>query len=136
MNLTFEVETSNGTVDAFRVSCPFSGGLTASVNETKGTLAPRVTYVACPISLSWSKVGTVHTNEIRQFVNSILSSVGIQSINKALARGVPLPTFDGISLVNTSVQFGDGYLQVLADAKYAPPPSTVGATSRVAVAGV
>lgn len=92
-----------------------------TVDNTEHALLPHVEFLQCPVTLAWSKVGTVLADQINAFVDAILSSIAIEAVNKALSRGFPLPQMDGISFVNATAQLSDGYIQVLTDLATAPP---------------
>ena len=45
----------------------------------------------------------------------------LPGINRAIAKGLPLPTVDGVEFVNSAVKFDSGYVLIDTDVKYNPP---------------
>ena len=45
----------------------------------------------------------------------------VPALNRDGARGLPIPTLDGVTLIKPNVSLGNGYLIVDADMSYQPP---------------
>lgn len=65
-----------------------------------------------------STIGDVSTTNLQTLVTLVLYIVGFPAANKVIGNGFPLPQLSGVSLVNTTLTFGNNYLQVNTDFTY------------------
>lgn len=61
------------------------------------------------------------------FFKVVVQSI-VQQLNQAGANGFPIPTLDGIALMNPEIVFEDGAIRIDTDIAYDPHGSSVVAT--------
>lgn len=61
------------------------------------------------------------------FFKVVVQSI-VQQLNQAGANGFPIPTLDGIALMNPEIVFEDGAIRIDTDIAYDPHSSSVVAT--------
>ena len=76
--------------------------------------------------------GPIAAAGLQQLVDLLVPSVVVPFINAAIAKGFPLPTFDGLTLYNTEVTTLNNTLEVSSDVRYTPPPIEAAAPTAAA----
>jgi len=75
-----------------------------------------------PLSVVNSTVGDVHRLEIAVIVDLALK-IGLPKLNGVIAKGLPIPTEEGVSLVDSLLFTRDGLLTFATDVKLDLPHS-------------
>jgi len=119
VELTIRAKNSAGTFeDAFTVLLTCDVDAIAKVDNT--VISGQLTNVSATASLVSTHVGNVDISGINDLVQFALS-MGIDSVNQILAEGTPLPSMQGLSFVDPTIIYRDGYLIVATNINFTPP---------------
>lgn len=118
-----QVITPNNSVQS-----AFTMGLTVYMNAyawvhpngTKQVISANITLLRFTFDLISSDIGDISLAELNQAVQLLVDLFVIPVANVYGQRGLEIPLVDGISLVNPSVSFGEGYVLVSSDINYNP----------------
>jgi len=117
----FVVSSAGAALPVFTVGVNYTAQVTAQVkgNNITGAISQfnSVVYVVK------SEIGTFDSKQLQGLILFFTEVVAMPLINSRLGIGFPIPTFDGITLVNPVVGYGDHFLFIDADGKYTPPAS-------------
>lgn len=122
-NVTFSAIFPNGTVvAAFTLAVDVDAIATAAVRQsaTKAALTANLTYVGVSLSQAWSAIGTIDVSLIQSVTSFICAKVLVPEINKKANEGFPLPSFDGLALVNPDVVVTPSGVRIDTDISYTP----------------
>ena len=89
-------------------------------NGTKQVISANITLLRFTFDLISSNIGTISLTQLNQAVQLLVNLFVIPAANVYAQRGLEIPLVDGISFVNPSVSFGEGYLLVSSDINYKP----------------
>jgi len=94
--------------------------LTANATLIPGpNIRPELVYLHTDFDVQSTNVGNVSLSELNGMVDLLIKTL-VPEVNQKLAGGFPIPTVDGISLVNPEVTFQDGYMLIATDLLYNP----------------
>eukprot|EP01088_Endostelium_zonatum_P013405 TRINITY_DN2794_c0_g1_i1.p1 TRINITY_DN2794_c0_g1~~TRINITY_DN2794_c0_g1_i1.p1 ORF type:complete len:494 (+),score=83.32 TRINITY_DN2794_c0_g1_i1:53-1534(+) len=108
----------NDIRETFLVGLNMSGDVKAAV--VGNNITASITNVQQTLSLLSSNIGPVNIAVLTSLANYLVESAIIPQINVYLAKGIPIPTLDGVDIVNGDVSFGNGFLFIGANVKYTP----------------
>jgi len=120
----FFVMDSDISGPAFTIKCPILVAATLDVAGTGSdqSVVFNLKNASCkPLDVVHSVVGRVRAKgwfSIEQALKLVISQIILPSANEALSAGIPLPTFAGVSLVNTATVVEEGKLQVQSDVQF------------------
>ena len=68
------------------------------------------------VTLSWAKIDVNQTSvdNLKSFMGSMINLVALPAINFKLNQGIPIPAFDGLTIVNPRFTYYNGYIGVTA----------------------
>ena len=115
----FSVLPSNATaVDAFGLTCACKISANASIDDQnlKFSINPGST---CTPANAYSHVGPVDSSGFALIVNLAIA-VGIPAANKALQKGIPLPSIEGVAFANSKLAANSDILTLMTDITYKP----------------
>lgn len=124
LSLDFLVDAHNGSfVTAFTLDALAT--LTAELTigpDSNGSLAlmGQLEYLDAQLSVASSSVGTVTTSLLQTLLDFTFRDVVIPIVNGIFANGFPLPSLDGITLTDTQLLYGDGYLTLGSNFTFSP----------------
>ena len=118
-----QVITPNNTVLS-----AFTMGLTVYMNAyawvhpngTSQVISANITLLRFTFDLISSNIGNISLAELNQAVQLLVNLFVIPLANEYTQRGLEIPLVDGISFVDPSVSFGEGYVLVSSDVNYKP----------------
>ena len=110
------------------VQSAFTMGLTVYMNAyawvhpngTTQVISANITLLRFTFDLVSSNIGNISLAELNQAVELLVNLFVIPAANVYGQRGLEIPLMDGISFVNPSVSFGEGYVLVSSDINYKP----------------
>ena len=123
LDFIFDAPACGAANKSFALRCG-GFGLAAEVKAwvTGETIMANVSYISCEIEEAWSDVGPIQADGLQHLVDLLVPTVVVPFINKAIAKGFPLPSFDGLTLYDTEVRTLNNTLEVSSDVRYTPPP--------------
>jgi len=131
---TFYVDLPNGSqAEVFMLNTTAHLTATVSLNSTAKT-APTMSLhynldlAKVDLSLVQSTIGSFNPVGLQIFFNYVVVQSIVQQLNQAGANGFPIPTLDGIALMNPEIVFEDGAIRIDTDIAYDPHSSSVVAT--------
>ena len=68
-----------------------------------------------------TEIGPINVGVLDSVISFFCKEALLPGINRAIAKGLPLPTVDGVEFVNSAVKFDSGYVLIDTDVKYNPP---------------
>ena len=121
--MNVQVITPNNTVLS-----AFTMGLTVYMNAyawvhpngTSQVISANITLLRFTFDLISSNIGNISLAELNQAVQLLVNLFVIPLANEYTQRGLEIPLVDGISFVDPSVSFGEGYVLVSSDVNYKP----------------
>ena len=125
--LGFVAEPANGSsaATAFTIlaQTAFSGVVSARAanGSAPAALIADVAYLQSNLSMRSSAVGPVNTAALQALVDFVLGAVVVPEVNALMATGLPLPAFDGVTLVNPVVRYANGSMTLGTNFSFAPP---------------
>ena len=81
-------------------------------------LTGKITTVELPVKTLSSNVGRVDPHGLVSLVNAVVHKVALPLVNAFLAKGIALPSLDGLELTNTLLQPALGHLLLATDFTY------------------
>lgn len=118
-DMTFKVVEPNGTiVPAFTCEGTLSLSITADVYNA--SVYGKIQHAAFNISLESSRIGPFDIKPLSSLVDFAFLVVGVPQLNTYLSKGIPLPSFKEISIIQPHLHFGSGFVAVETDFKYTP----------------
>jgi hypothetical protein len=130
--MTWLAQDKGSWVEAFTLDMYLELALSLNLNAT--ALTGKVALTTFDLTLLSSNVGQFDTNMISVFFNAIVAGPLVSQMNDALAKGFPVKSMGGVSLVNPSLAYNNGYMTLLTDVQYVPPADVVAAVEREAEA--
>lgn len=119
-NMLVQVILPNKTiVDACTLSGPVYLSGVALLNGE--TIYGNISYLSCNFTVTQTNIGQFSPAQLDAILNFLFSYGIVPQVNKRLAKGFPLPTVTGLTFVNPTVGWGNGYLYVSTNAQYVPP---------------
>lgn len=119
-NIEMEVRVQN---DNGQVERPFTVLLkttcVGSVKVIGTTISGQLTELKASSEMVQSQVGGVDLGGLDSLLHGALT-LGIEAVNKKLAKGAPLPSIRGIQYCNPQVHYRDGFIVVTTDINYTP----------------
>jgi hypothetical protein len=114
----FQVLVNDTAIDAFQLSTVFifDGKFGIQGNNIVGALQ----FDQLTLTLISSQVGDINAQALNTFVGSIVHYVVLPVVNGMLATGFPVPSMDGITLVNPTVVFQDRFIGVASNFTFTP----------------
>jgi len=95
--------------------------ITAGMKGGNATLFATMTSMALNLSVGISELGPLDP-VLLELITAALGPALMKAVNVVGAMGFPLPTLDGLSILNPHVLYNDGYVTVSSDFNYVPPP--------------
>jgi len=95
--------------------------LAATANITKQRFCMNFDQLNFALSLVNSTLGPFDVSILNLLISIALNTVVLPDINKIANAGVPLPTVEGLSFVNTELKFSAGFVNLASDLSYTPP---------------
>lgn len=86
----------------------------------KENITAKATFLRANITLMNSNIGPINVVELQSVVNLLCTAFVIPALNKYAAVGFPIPTVDGVSLVDSAIQLGDHFIVISTDFSYKP----------------
>jgi hypothetical protein len=119
----FQPLLSNGTTPtAFALGCNLTASILLGAQPGPPPLINgSVTNLACDVSVLSSAVGEVHPSAASDLINLLLKVLVTPAINFVLGQGLPIPTIEGVSLVQPQISFAQGYVLLSTDFDFTPP---------------
>ena len=87
---------------------------------TSQVISANITLLRFTFDLISSNIGNISLAELNQAVQLLVNLFVIPLANEYTQRGLEIPLVDGISFVDPSVSFGEGYVLVSSDVNYKP----------------
>jgi lipopolysaccharide-binding protein len=94
-----------------------SANVTEAEDRTKITFTAK--FIKSDVSVVDSAIGDIEINLLQKVVD-VMSQVGVNMLNEKGKIGFPLPTIEGTSLTNPSIEYGQGFVMISTDFKYSP----------------
>jgi len=94
--------------------------ISASMKGSNATLFASMSSLNLNLSVADSNVGPIDPIVLETIAKDIGPAIAA-AVNVIGAIGLPLPTLDGVSLVNPHVLYNDGYITISSDFSYSPP---------------
>eukprot|EP00055_Hartaetosiga_balthica_P004441 m.11608 g.11608 ORF g.11608 m.11608 type:complete len:503 (+) comp3865_c0_seq2:95-1603(+) len=79
-----------------------------------------LTFLNVEIDVLNTNIGKIDVSVLDSVIQLFCKSILLPGLNKAIGKGIPLPTIDGVSFVNSQVLFNPGYLVIDTDISYNP----------------
>jgi len=118
-DMDFLVVLANGTlVPAFTISGWVATSGKASI--TGETIYGSLNYVKGNFTLSKSEVGFFDVSILANILDEFFEKGIVPLVNIILSQGIVLPTVQGVTFVNPSIGWNEGYLYVSTNVKYNP----------------
>jgi len=92
-----------------------------SVAITGNTLTGKLGFFNATFSLASSSIGPFDPTPLEQILLFGIDSVVGPMIQKYLTQGFPIPTADGVTLVNPTLGFALEYMSIWSNVQYTPP---------------
>ncbi|XP_064385923.1 bactericidal permeability-increasing protein-like [Halichondria panicea] len=86
----------------------------------KEIVSANLTFLKASINLVKSDIGQFSVFVLQTAANLLCTAFVIPTVNQYANAGIPIPIVDGISFVNPSISFGQGYVLVSTDINYKP----------------
>jgi len=118
-NLEMDVVLSNGQLTpAFTLAGNMK--LFGSASISGEMIIGNLSFVTTNFSLAQSEIGKFDATTLDSILNLLFSSGLVPAINEYLAQGIPLPIVQGLTFVNPTVIWGNRYMVVSTNVRYAP----------------
>jgi len=117
---SFYVTVNDSNIFVFSLDVVSTASGIATITDT--TLGGSLTYADSDISLIISDVGTFRAGLFQNFFNALFSRLIIPDLNAKLAKGLALPTVDGVTFDNPSITYGEQYIVISTDITWDPTP--------------
>jgi hypothetical protein len=95
-------------------------GVPAGANANDEAILGDVAYINSLLSVQSSSVGAVATAPLQALVDFVFGDIVVPEVNAIFAAGVPLPQLDGITLVNASILYAEGFLTIATNFSFDP----------------
>jgi len=118
----FSVSSSAGPIPVFNLTGPVVAGAALSVSQTKDgqVLHGKFTNATCsPLAVNSTTIGPVDFTAISDVIGFVLDVI-IPIANTAFAGGMPLPSFEGATATNTSIETKNDVCTVSSNVNYKP----------------
>ncbi|CAK8677703.1 unnamed protein product [Clavelina lepadiformis] len=117
--LTYIVLKQNETrFEAMNLHITFSVSAAVMINDEK--IVPKLADVSVHLTLKSSAVGKVPVNVVNLLLKGALKVSIMPSLNKYLSQGYLIPSFNGLSTVNSSIMLEKDYVEICSNFKYNP----------------
>ncbi|KAJ3443322.1 bactericidal permeability-increasing bpi protein-related [Anaeramoeba flamelloides] len=113
MNLNISVIVDQKPVLAFTMGLDINANL--FVKMVKENVTAEINTLKITLSYKWTQIKLPDITNLQPLIDFIAKSVITPYANKILQKGFPTPILYGVSLVNTEIGFGDGYLRIGTD---------------------
>jgi len=113
------IEESGALSPAFAVNFVALGSGVALI-DSNNNLTAHIQYLSSNFSLVSSHIGDIPVEFLQFLIDTLLEQAIVPAVNSIIERGIILPTVAGVSLINPSLIYGDGYIAVSTDIKYTP----------------
>jgi hypothetical protein len=71
------------------------------------------------VETQFSNVGTINVALFDNIIKTLSTDAIVPFFNYYLAHGVNIPTIKGVTLINPTIAYGQGYLAIATDISYA-----------------
>jgi len=120
IEMTIRGPTASGDwEDAFTILLTTNADAVAKVNDT--VISGQLLNANATASLVSTHVGDVDVNGFNDLINFALT-MSMDTVNALLANGAALPSMQGLSFVDPAILYRDGYIAVITDVNFVPPP--------------
>ncbi|KAL3679442.1 hypothetical protein R1sor_022398 [Riccia sorocarpa] len=117
-DMTIKVKDAT-TLEQTPVACiSLSVSLDALASLDGGNISAQATLNDLTVALKWSNVGNFPVLLVQATVRTIVKDVVLPLLNLNLKRGFPVPVVAGVTLENSDLRYGDGYILVCTDIHY------------------
>ncbi len=69
--------------------------------------------------MQFSHVGTITVSEVDHIIKTLCTDAIVPFFNYYLSHGINIPTIKGVTLINPTIVYGQGYLAIATDISYA-----------------
>jgi hypothetical protein len=121
LTLHFDPVPAGGApVDAFDVLCVMATDLSVAIGGAgcSECLAAKLVYLNATLSLGKTSVGPVNVMLMQDIIDVVLSLI-VEVINDSMPP-LPLPTIANMTLTNTALTTGAGYVRFATDFVFTP----------------
>jgi len=118
VELTIRGQGEKGWEDAFTVLLMTTANAVAKVNNV--IISGQLIDASAKASLVSTRVGDIDVSAINDLIDFTLS-MSMETVNKILANGTKLPSVEGLSFVDPTILYRDGYIVVATNVHFVPP---------------
>jgi len=93
--------------------------------DKSGLLHGKVTIPTFDMNLFSSEIGKFSLLQLQIAFNTLINVIILPTVNSLLNKGIPLPSFHGIELVNPQLEFGDGFMFISTSIQHATNSSFI-----------
>ena len=101
---------------AFTLACTLA--VAVNISMVAQTFHLSFSYVACPLTLAHSDMGTVHPSLFSATINSLITLLLIPWSNSALKDGWTVPPFGSLELTNSVVELRNEAALIASDLRW------------------
>jgi lipopolysaccharide-binding protein len=98
--------------------------LSATVGINGNKVVGAITGYKPTIWLASSQIGNFDPTTLEQLLTFLMEGVLLPYANQYLKTGFPIPTVDGVALVNPTMGYGNHLVYIESDISYTPPASS------------
>jgi len=88
--------------------------------------------VSLELKLQASQYGPVDAASLQELVDFVVQGIVLPQLNKAGAKGIPIPIVDGVQFVKPEIVFGPDWVRVDTDVSYTPTAAAATAAAATA----
>jgi LBP / BPI / CETP family, C-terminal domain len=118
------ITANNGSqVNAFTLLCDTDLGVMLSTGtDVDGNMALliKLLYLNASISTLNTNVGKIETKMLQHLVDFVFTDIVVPVFNDIFQYGIPLPSFDGLTLTNSQIVFEQGFVTIGTDFTFDP----------------
>ncbi|ELR16783.1 LBP / BPI / CETP family, Cterminal domain containing protein [Acanthamoeba castellanii str. Neff] len=108
---------SGSPVNVFALNIQLS--TSAKVTVQNGRIYADLTYLNSPVTVAYSNVGTINVSLFDNIIKTLSTDAIVPFFNYYLSHGINIPTIKGVTLINPTIVYGQGYLAIATDISYA-----------------
>lgn len=124
-DITWVVNQTTSFPTAFVMNMEMQFFLTLDINTTSTALQGELKLLQLTVSIVSSNIGAFDPTLLQNFMKGIIGGPIVEIINQYLARGIKLPTVEGLTLVNPVLSQQNGFVHVDTDFTFVPPSFAV-----------
>lgn len=121
--LDFVVQTGGAGTTAFTLGAlsTLTAALTVGKDSTGAqALMGHLSYLGAQLSVAHTAVGPINSGLLQTLVDVTLKGVVVPLVNEIFANGIPLPSASGVTMTNTAISYGNGFVTMASDFTISP----------------